>query len=196
MQPKDIISGLENLATPSMLITYPPSCVLEVNNKSVYDIPGLFKLGVPDISNNTYISRSLKFNIFHTFRNGSTISLCVESRYVLVPNYFTLGRGVVFAHCNGVVIPVAVIAKNKRTKEYGLYINTDFLESSSHLRALSREFNKFKLDWILAGYGLLTKKEIEKCFITPNIPIFKTIKEMKYWEDKMKEDLYNDALAS
>lgn len=194
MQPKDIIYNLENLSTP--VINQYLDYTLEVNTRSAYFIPGLFNLGIPDVSQRCFSTASIKNVLILGFKTANNFRAAVPSRYVLVPHYFTFSRGVIIAHCNGVVTPVVVVAKNKRSKEYGLYIDTNFLTSSVYFRSLNTAFNKFKLDWILAGYGLLTKKEIDKCFITPTIPTFSSIKDMKSWEESIKEEIYNEALAS
>jgi hypothetical protein len=195
MQPKEFVICL-NSSTP--INQYNPKIYKAINSRVNIEIPTL-KDGLPHLPTGAFNIRGLLTRFkYHLFTNQTHLAqnlyTYVETNYTLVPNYFYISRGFLFSSMNGIVTPLVVFVRNKRTKEIGLYINDEVLSSSSNYLAFYRFIKKYRIDWILAGYPIVDKKEVDKLFVTPTIPTFKTIKEKKSWEDEIKQAIYAEAV--
>lgn len=195
MQPKDFINCL-NSSTP-IDQKYTNMFYKTINTRVNLEIPTL-KTGLPHLPTSAENARGL-VNLFRRILfnyTATTLNLnyYVESKYVLVPNYFYISRGFLFSSMNGIITPLVLFVRNKRTKEIGLYINDEALSSSTNYSVFYKFIKKYRIDWVLAGYPIVTKQEVDKLFVSPTIPTFRTIKEAKSWEDKIKESIYAEAI--
>lgn len=196
MQPKEFALLLES-SDPVIQDSY-TQIYKPINSRVSIEIPTL-KDGIPFLKESSINCRGL-LNTFRFLLFTSNITRArkmynyVETKYTLVPNYFYISRGFLFSSMNGIVTPLVLFVRNKKTKDIGLYINDDVLSSSVNYLQFYKFIKKYRIEWILAGYSIVDKKEVDKLFVTPTIPTFKTIKEKKSWEKEIKQAIYAETV--